>query len=319
TSYARLLVDQAEYEEARLQFAKLRKQDPKDAEILFISAIIELQLQHVDATETLLQQLVDRNQRKYEAALYLGQINESREDYDAALHWYRVAAKNRALMLDAQVKVANVLARQGKVIEARELLQNLRHLDTDRSVELYLLEGAILKQVGRPHEAVELYDQALRDHPDNVDLLYSRALQAVEIDRLDILEKDLANILQRQPDHADALNALGYTLADQTHRYQEALGYIQRALVLSPDSPAVLDSMGWVQYRLGNTKEAVRYLRKALSLMPDSEIAAHLGEVLWVAGKSGQANDVLQKALALDPENEQLLSVIKRFAKTAGH
>jgi tetratricopeptide (TPR) repeat protein len=132
-------------------------------------------------------------------------------------------------------------------------------------------------------------------------------------DRLDVLERDLQAIIEDDPDHADALNALGYTLADQTDRYQEALGYIERALALKPDNAAILDSMGWVLFRLGRNEEALEYLRRALDAGFDGEIAAHLGEVLWVTGDRKAAREVWQEALERDPDNEFVLETMERL------
>jgi len=131
--------------------------------------------------------------------------------------------------------------------------------------------------------------------------------------RLDILERDLQQILKKDPNHGDALNALGYTLADQTDRYPEALGYIERALAQKPDSPAFLDSMGWIQYRLGNRDQALTYLRRAYDLLKDGEIAAHLGEVLWVNGQRDEALQVWDGILAKDPKSEHVLKAKERF------
>jgi tetratricopeptide (TPR) repeat protein len=163
---------------------------------------------------------------------------------------------------------------------------------------------------------MKVYNQALTSHPGNTDLLYARALQAVAIDRMDILERDLKAIIAKDPKHADALNALGYSLADRTNRYQEGLSYIKRALALKPDDAAILDSMGWVQYRLGNKEEALEYLRKANAKMPDGEIAAHLGEVLWSTGQHEEAKAVWDKASAASPDNQYLLKVISRHRVT---
>jgi tetratricopeptide (TPR) repeat protein len=128
-----------------------------------------------------------------------------------------------------------------------------------------------------------------------------------------MLEQDLKIVIEQDPKHADALNALGYTLADQTGRYQEALGYIQRALVLKPDSPAILDSMGWVQYRLGHPREALPYLKRAMELLPDAEIAAHLGEVLWAIGEQERARRIWREALNKDPGSEYILKMQERY------
>ncbi|MBI3775618.1 MAG: tetratricopeptide repeat protein [Gammaproteobacteria bacterium] len=144
-------------------------------------------------------------------------------------------------------------------------------------------------------------------------MLYSRALTAEKLDRLDILERDLTSIIKREPNNAPVLNTLGYTLADRTNRYSEALSYIQRAMTLDPKDAAIIDSMGWVQFRLGNHNEAITYLRQALELTQDSEVAAHLGEVLFAAGKKDEAINVLKSALKTWPDNKSIIAVMRRF------
>lgn len=149
--------------------------------------------------------------------------------------------------------------------------------------------------------------------PDNADLLYARAMLAVSMDQIAQLERDLRLILVGNPDHVDALNALGYTLADRTERFDAAQAFIERALQLRPDDPAILDSMGWVLYRKGQSERAEPYLRRALEQGFDAEIAAHLGEVLWSLGRRDEAKEVWQHALDEAPEDEYLLRVLSRF------
>lgn len=177
---------------------------------------------------------------------------------------------------------------------------------------IYLVEGTILAERDRPQEAMEVYDEALEAFPSDHDLLYARGLHAFSLGRLDAMEDDFKAILAEDPEDAEALNALGYSLADRTERFAEALSYIERALALKPDDPAILDSMGWVQFRLGNPEQALDYLRKALAAMPDGEIAAHLGEVLWTLGRHDEARRTWKAALDQDPEHEYLLRVISR-------
>jgi tetratricopeptide (TPR) repeat protein len=177
------------------------------------------------------------------------------------------------------------------------------------------LEGGILGDVATPEMVMGHYDQALKMHPDSSDLLYARGLYASTHDLLDSAERDLRKIIQQDENHADALNALGYTLADQTDRYREALGYIERALTLKPESPAILDSMGWVQFKLGDNEQALDYLRRAYEVFPDGEIAAHLGEVLWVNGSKEEARKIWREALERDPENQYLLRAVERLDK----
>jgi tetratricopeptide (TPR) repeat protein len=239
------------------------------------------------------------------------QILEGEGDSKDALIWYKKVGGSN--LLDAQVRIARIFAGRGEVSRAREIIQQLRSRMGRDSIQLDLMEGEILSELKHYRAAIDVFTRALEEHPDNPELLYARAMVAVNIDRIDMLEQDLQRILERDPDHADALNALGYTLADRTDRYQEALGYIEQALRLKPDSPAVLDSMGWVQYRLGNNREALRYLWRAMEIMPDAEIAAHVGEVLWQQGERKRARQVWDEALLKKPDNEYLLRVLERY------
>ena len=159
-----------------------------------------------------------------------------------------------------------------------------------------------------------VYDRALEEYAGNADLLYARAMLAEKLDRLDILERDLRAILGTEPDHAEALNALGFTLADRTDRYDEALVLLERAIELKPDDYYVIDSMGWVLYRVGRLEEAIQYLRRAFALSEDPEVAAHLGEVLWVMGRKAAAREIWDTALQTTPDDANLLEVIKRFS-----
>ncbi len=171
----------------------------------------------------------------------------------------------------------------------------------------------MLRDAKQYAEAFDALSRVLGELPDNVDLLYARALVAEKLNRIEITEKDLRRILKKDPKNPNALNALGYTLADRTSRYTEALALVEQALVLKPDDPFILDSLGWVHYRLGNHSEAVRHLRAAFEKRTDAEIAAHLGEVLWVTGDRTGAESVWKRALQQTPDNETLLSVISKF------
>jgi tetratricopeptide (TPR) repeat protein len=158
-----------------------------------------------------------------------------------------------------------------------------------------------------------MYSRALMQNPEDADLLYARALTAEKVDRLDITESDLLKVLSTEPENANALNALGYTLADRTERLQEALEYIKRAMELVPDDPAILDSLGWVSYRLGKMQDAVKWLSKAFEIMGDAEIAAHYGEVLWKLNQHDKAREVWQKGRDNDAEHPVLVETLKRL------
>lgn len=308
-AYARQLVEARQLEKAYAQFVELLEVEPASPDLLFSAGIVALQLEKYDGARRHLTALTVESTRRDEAMYYLGQAEELDGNLEAAAEWY--AKVSGSYQRDAQVRRARLLARGGQLAGARDLIQALRVREPDQSVRLYLIEAEILREAGRADEVMQLYAHALKFYPNNPDLLYDRGLYAVELGRLDIMEQDLSQVIQDNPDHADALNALGYTLADQTSRYSEALEYIERALALKPDNAAVLDSMGWVQYRLGNNLDALRYLRRALELQPDAEIAAHLGEVLWVTGDREEARRVWKASLAENPDDELLLRLMK--------
>lgn len=311
--YARLLVEQEDLDAARVQFERLLESQPDDPDSLFAMGVIELQQTRLKEAESHFRKLHATGKHRDEAAYYLGQILEETQRSDEAMGWYaKVEGDN---LFEARVRMAHLFATKGEVDRARELVQRMRTHAGDNDAQLYLIEAEILRDIKRYQDAIEVLDKALETLPGNHDLLYARALTAVNIDRIDILEKDLRIIIEADPKHADALNALGYTLADQTDRIQEAFGYIKQALALKPDSAAILDSMGWVYYRMGDNQAALRYLWRAMELLPDAEIAAHLGEVLWQEGEHDRAREIWQEALSKDPDSPYLLRVLERFGR----
>lgn len=312
SAYARILVDLDKPEQAYSQFQKLAKLIPDDVDVQFSLGILALQLERREQAANHFTQLIQAGKRVDDASFYMGRIKELEDKPKAALDWYE-RVKDGRYQFDAQARMAGIVADLEDLPKARSMLSDLRATMPKRSVDLYMLEGELLRKYSTNEEVVRLYDAALKVHPDDLDLLYARALSASAQGRVDILERDILAILKVKPDHADALNALGYTLADQTDRYQEALGYIQRALTIKPDSPAILDSMGWVQYRMGNNKEALRYLRRAFDKEQDVEIATHLMELLWITGQKQEAQKVLQGALKKTPDSKYLQQAIKRL------
>ena len=205
------------------------------------------------------------------------------------------------------------MAEKGQVQRMREYLREMRQKNPEKAVELYLIEGQVLSNQGMNQEAFDLYKSALQIAPDNEDLLYSYALAAEAVNKLDIAEKTLRQLLAKNPDDVRSLNALGYTLADRTNRYKEALSYISRAFTKSPDDPAIIDSMGWVYFRLGDLDKARMYLKKAWDMNQDSEIGAHYGEALWASGQHDEARHVWDQARKLNPKDPVLLEVLHRI------
>lgn len=310
TMLAQFLVQQDELEAAREQYLTLLNEEPDDAALLLKLGALSLELDEYDAARDYLQRLYESGRQLDQAALMLGRVAELTGRGDEAISWYeKVGGEN---LIDARLSIARVHSANKRTDTARDMVQQLRDQWPDEAVTFYLFEAEILRDVDRDDEAMAIYNEALERFPNDADILYARALHGAKLRDVALLEHDLALVLEKDPDHADALNALGYTLADQTDRYQEAFGYIERALELKPEDPAILDSMGWVSFRLGDMEQALKYLRRALALMPDGEIAAHLGEVLWATGRHDEAWSVWDKALAEDPDHDYLLEVIGR-------
>jgi len=309
--YARLLADARRYDDSRVQFERLAAEAPEHADVQYALGLLYLQGNRFDAAKERFEALVVRDQRVEESIYYLGQIAEAGKDPEAALDWYR-RLEGGPNYFEAQLRIALILAREGRLEDAQRHLREILPQDPEQAVRLARVEGEILTEAGDHEAAMQVYDRAIAEH-DHTELLYTRAMLAERMDRLDIVERDLRAILVREPDNSQALNALGYTLADRTDRHQEAYGLISRALELSPDDFYILDSMGWVLYRLGRMAEAVEYLRRARAIRDDPEVAAHLAEVLWVMGDKEAARDVWESALRAAPDDRTLLETIKRL------
>ena len=310
-AYARLLADVKRFDEAQRQFEMLAAQEPDNAEVSYTLGLLHLQSDRLDQAESFFQRLSKQGWRTDVVNYYLGRIAEEQEEYESASAWYQGVHKGEHYF-DAQVKLALLLARGGQVEEARAQLRAIPAQGEQQALIITQAEGELLVGEKRYADAIAVYGEALQQGY-NANLLYARAMAAERGGRLDILEADLRAILEREPNHAQALNALGYTLADSTERYAEAYELIKRALDISPSDFYILDSMGWVLYRLGRLDEAIDYLRRALSLRADPEIAAHLGEALWVKGDREEAKKVWEAALKLRPDDSRLLDVIQRF------
>lgn len=314
-AYARLLVSERQYAEARAQFEKLLGDLPGNAEVNLAVGVLAMQLKDYDAAEQHLKQALAAQPRD-EAAVraYLGQLAEERGRYEEAAGWY-VSIKPGGQYLAAQVRYAAMLAKQGKLPEARAHLGQVAVQDDQQRVQLIIAESQLLRDAKAYAESYDLLGKALEKLPDSPDLLYDHAMAAERIGKIDVLERDLRKLIQLKPDYAHAYNALGYTLADHSERLDEALALVQKAIELSPDDHFIMDSLGWVLFRMGQLDQAEAMLRRAYAGQQDAEIAAHLGEVLWTKGKSEEAEKIWQSALEAHPQHEVLLNVIKKFAK----
>ena len=311
-AYARMLVDARRYEQARAEFEHLVKEEPGNDDARYALGLLLVQTNRLEEATRQFERLVNRESRRDAAHYYLGRIAESQERYADAMASYRRVRRGEH-RLNAQIRVAVLLADSGEVEAARRHLHGVRSQTTQEAVRIYSAEAGLLARFARYDEAMEVYDASLEEFPGNTDLLYARGMLAAKMDRLGILERDMRAIIAREPDNADALNALGYTLADRTDRLEEAYALIKRAIELKPDDHYIIDSLGWVLHRMGRHREALVQLRRAMSINPDPEIAAHLGEVLWVLGNKVEARGVWSTALESAPDDEHLLDVIERF------
>lgn len=311
-TYARLLVEQDRFDEAMGEFATLVQQYPDDDDLRFSMALVCLEAQAWREAIVYLEELIDRGSHVDAAHFNLGRAyNQLGQHQQALAAFAKVGPGNE--YLPAQLMQAELLFSLGRNQEASEMLASARGEQPDYAIQLFLIEIEALSGQQQNDAAWDLAQQALAQFPDDLNLLYTRAMIAEKRGNLGLLERDLRYIIEREPDNAMALNALGYTLADRTDRHEEALALIQQAYRLNPTDAAILDSLGWVNYRLGNLDEAEKQLRKAYERFPDHEVAAHLGEVLWASGSQREARSVWKEALKQQPDSPVLRETIKRL------
>ncbi len=308
---ARQLAESRHYDEARRLFRTLVRKAPENGDVRFSLALLELQAGRLKEAREDFLRLLGQPSLRDQAHLYLGQIAEQEGREKEALEHY-LAVSSGPSHFDAAVRAGIILARRKEYQRAWELTEGLKPANEEQRQAWVRLRAELLIDQGRLKEAMALYDEAL-ERELQPELLYARAMLAEKMGRLDLLERDLRTLLELEPDNAQALNALGYTLADRTDRYQEAYRLIQQALKLDPNNFFILDSMGWVLYRMGRLEEAEYYLRRAREIRDDPEVADHLAEVLRAQGRPGDARRILERSLKHNPGNERLLKALKRF------
>ncbi|KDO01976.1 MULTISPECIES: tetratricopeptide repeat protein [Pseudomonas] len=311
-TYARMLVEQDRLADAKAEFVSLVQQYPDDDELRYSLALISLETKDWDEGAGYLEELIARDSHVDAAHLNLGRIHEERNDPESALNEYALVGPGTDY-LPAQLRQADILIANGRSAEASRRLAAARESQPDYAIQLYLIEAEALGNNDKDAQAEQVLQQAIKQYPDDLNLLYTRAMLAEKRNDLTQMEKDLRNIISREPENAMALNALGYTLADRTSRYAEAKALIDKAHQITPEDPAVLDSLGWVNYRMGNLDEAERLLRQALERFPDHEVAAHLGEVLWANGKRREARQVWAKGFEAQPDSPILRKTVLRL------
>jgi tetratricopeptide (TPR) repeat protein len=313
-TYARLLLDAGQRLPARAQIQATLDQNPKNNDARYALGVMAYNDGDLDRAQQLFAPLADDAERGGDAHYQLGRIAEARRQYEQALgHYRKVNTGGQAI--EAAVRQAHVMTRMGKADDARSMLDQLRRQFPPLAPRLILAEAEMLLDAERFEDALSVYDQALAKNPGDDSLLYGRSLVHERMGKFPLAEADLRSILAADQDDARAMNALGYMLTVNTDRYEEARKLIEAALQRSPNDAAVIDSMGWVLYKLGRLEEARGFLEKALMQAPDPEIAAHLGEVLWVLGQREQARTVWDKALTRDPDHRALRETVERLTR----
>jgi tetratricopeptide (TPR) repeat protein len=341
-AYVRLLTATQRYADAIAQLEVATREQPDNAPPFLTLGALHLELRHFAEADAALQRYlalavpaagaaaapapaasatgadadedtpVRADQGAVQAWLMLAQSAEQRGDFSAAEAWLaRIEDPQRAL--DVQARRASLMARQGRIDDAVKSLRQVPERNADDARAKLVAEAQMLRDVKRWQAAHDVFERANARFADDVDLLYEQAMMAEKINRIDDMERLLRRVIALKPDHGHAHNALGYSLADRGLRLAEARELIQRALDLRPGDPFITDSLGWVEFRLGNREEALRLLRTAWAARPDTEIGAHLGEVLWSLGRQDEARAIWREARSRDAANEVLRETLARL------
>jgi tetratricopeptide (TPR) repeat protein len=335
-AYARFLAGQKRYEDSGAQFRIILKQHPHDAETLYALGLLAYQAERLPEAEEYFHRFIavregepstgdaedndeDEDQPNLPGArsanagyLYLAQIAEDQKNYPKALKALDSISDGDEV-LTARLQHAAVLAKMDRLDEARRELHDLPAQNQRERIQIVLTEAQLLTDAKRGEDALTLLTDELKVYPGDPDLLYDEGMTAERLNRLDLMETSLRELIRIHPDNAQAYNALGYSWADRNLHLNEALDLIQKAMILSPDDASIIDSLGWVQYRLGDNKEALDNLMRAYQMRGDAEIAVHLGEVLWVSGRHDDAQKYWREAGHKEPDNEVLHATLERF------
>lgn len=318
-AYAKLLIDDKQYDTAHKQLDTLLQEKPDDLTILYAMGILGAQMndramaeKYLTAYLTQLEKTPDETRDPAQALLILAQIAEDRKAYPEALKWLSQVDPGPAYM-EAQLRSAQIMAESGDMDGARSLLAHLSPEGQREQIQVIVVEAQLLRDAGRMQEALAVMAAGEKRFPQDTSLLYDYAMLAEKADRMDLMETLLRKVIQLAPQNQHAYNALGYSLADRNIRLKEAYALIEKALELAPEDPFILDSMGWVEFRLGNLQQAEDYLRRAYAIRPDVEIGVHLGEVLWTRGDKDSAQQFWRDASQKDPLNDLLKSTLARL------
>ena len=313
--YARALLEHKQYQESRMQFQHLLKKRPENPELAFAIALLSIQLGELDRAETELKQTLSVGKKDSATVhYYLAQLHEAKKNDTAAMQEYS-QVKEGEYVFPSRIRMTYLLVKVGKVDEAREMLQKTTAKDNQQRAQLILTEGQILRDMKKYDLAAKVLNKGLETLPNNPDILYEAAMVADKMGKRDLFESFIRKLIKVAPEHAHAYNAFGYSLLERNERLPEAMQLLERAYQLAPDDPAIMDSMGWGYYRLGNLPKSLEFMRKAYAAFPDPEVAAHLGEVLWHSGAKDEAKKIWQESIKNNPDNAVLQDAIKRFVR----
>lgn len=319
-AYAKLLLADNQLDAAQQQFETLEKRYPHELSTLMALALLSLHSKHTPQAEQYLKKYADeatqQNTDAAQAYIYLAQIAQDRKDYPAADKWLSMIREDSNAYLPAQIGRAQLLADQGKVDEGRALLNGIKTSDPREQLALKRAESDLLVKAKRYDDAEKLLADQLKDNPDDADLLYQYGMVAELNKHYDVMEKAMRRVMTTQPDNAQAYNALGYSLTERNTRLPEALKLLQKASTLAPEDPYIMDSLGWVKYRLGDKKQALDLLRRAYEIQAQPEIGAHLGEVLWETGQQDEARKTWRDAYKVDGDDDTLRATMQRYNVT---
>ena len=315
---AKLLVSQKQYEAAKKEFPVIIEHAKNSstrniADVTAIIGLLSYQAADYVAAQSYFEQALALDFKDADQVyLYLGQTSEKQHQDAAAIDWYNKIPLGPRY-LEAQLSLANVIARTQSVDKAIALLDDVENLSTEQQIIVIQSQASLLAKAKRNQEAFDLLEKAVKNLPNTPDLVYDYALAAERMQKFDLMESELRKAIAAKPDFAAAYNALGYSFADRNIKLNEAITLIEKALSISPDDHYMLDSLGWAHYRKGNLDKAINYLQQAYNINPDPEIAAHLGEVLWHKGRHDQAKKIWSDALSINPDNEVLVITANKF------
>ena len=311
--FAKLLTNGRKFNEAKNEFIKLVNASNSSAEITLAVALLSVELEDYDLAEKYFLQSLKKNPKdKDQIFIYLAKISDKKNQGDAAITWLNKVGDGNHF-IESKLIAAEIIAKKESIDKALVFLSTLKSDSQDEKLSIVQLKTSLLTRSNRHQEAFQLLQNEAPNFAQSPEFKFDYALLADKLSKYDLMEKLLREAIKIRPDYAVAYNALGYSFADRNINLEDAKKYIELALSISPNNHYILDSMGWLYFRLGKLESALSFIQKAYDVQPDPEIAAHLGEILWAHGKKKEANDVLELSLQSFPDNEVLKEAFKRL------